>query len=398
VTGALPLALSDAASDWLDLGLRWLHVIAAMAWIGTSFYFVLLDQSLRAPKDAADAEAGVAGELWEVHGGGFYQVQKYIVAPRVLPEHVAWFKWEAYTTWLSGFALMLVIYYLEASSALVKPGDDLDPWLAVAISIALLVVAWIAYDVLNRLVSDGRLLWPVLLVLVALSAWGSAELFSARAAWLQVGAMIGTVMAANVFFDIIPAHRELIDAKEAGREPDPRPGIQAKQRSVHNNYLTLPVLLTMLAGHFPFAYGADNAWLVLVGLMAVGAWARLFFNLRHTGRTHWWMPVAGAIAFVALAVIVERDDVEQPRLDPTDVILASGRQVFLTAGCGGCHALTSSATTGKLGPDLDAASPSAELVAERVRHGQGAMPSFEGRLTTAEIDAVAAYVADATGG
>ena len=308
MSSTLPLALSDALSDWLDLGLRWLHVIAAMAWIGTSFYFVLLDQSLRPPRDAADAEAGVGGELWEVHGGGFYQVQKYVVAPRVLPEHVAWFKWEAYTTWLSGFALMLVLYYLEASSALVKPGDDLEPWLAVAISIALLAAAWIVYDLLNRFVSDARVLWTSLFVLVALSAWGSAELFSPRAAWLQVGAMIGTVMAANVLFDIIPAHWELIRAKEAGREPDPRPGIQAKQRSVHNNYLTLPVLLTMLAGHFPFAYGADHAWLVLVGLMAIGAWARLFYNLRHSGRTHWWMTAAGAAAFVAVAVLVERGD------------------------------------------------------------------------------------------
>ncbi|HEX3291095.1 MAG TPA: urate hydroxylase PuuD, partial [Gaiella sp.] len=308
MTALVPLALSDAVRDWLDLGLRWLHVIAAMAWIGTSFYFVLLDQSLRPPQDAGDADAGVGGELWEVHGGGFYHVQKYVVAPRVLPDHLAWFKWEAYTTWLSGFALMLVLYYLEASSALVKPGDDLDPWLAVAISIALLVVAWLVYDGLNRLVSDGRVLWPVLFALVALSAWGSAELFSPRAAWLQVGAMIGTVMAANVFFDIIPAHWELIRAKEAGREPDPAPAIQAKQRSVHNNYLTLPVVLTMLAGHFPFAYGADHAWLVLVALMAIGAWARLFFNLRHAGRTHWWMPAAGAAAFLLVAVVVERSD------------------------------------------------------------------------------------------
>ena len=157
----MPLALSDSVSDWLDLGLRWLHVIAAMAWIGTSFYFVLLDQSLRPPKDQADADAGVGGELWEVHGGGFYHVQKYVVAPRVLPDHLAWFKWEAYTTWLSGFGLMLVLYYLEASSALVKPGDDLDAWVAVTISLALLAAAWIAYDVLNRLVSDARVLWPI---------------------------------------------------------------------------------------------------------------------------------------------------------------------------------------------------------------------------------------------
>ena len=354
-----------------------------MAWIGTSFYFVLLDQSLRAPKDPADADAGVGGELWEVHGGGFYRVQKYVVAPQRLPEHLAWFKWEAYGTWLSGFGLMVVLYYLEASSTLVEPGDDLEPWLAVAISVALLAVAWIVYDVLNRLVSDGRVLWPVLLALVALSAWGSAELFSPRAAWLQVGAMIGTVMAANVFFSIIPAHRGLIRAKEDGREPDPRPLIQAKQRSVHNNYLTLPVLLTMLAGHFPFAYGADRAWVVLVTLMVIGAWVRLFYNLRHGGRTHWWMLAAAGAAFVARGE-------EQVPSDAATV--AQGKQVFASAGCGSCHTLADAGATGNLGPVLDAAEPSAALVAERVRNGLGAMPAFAGTLSDAEIAAVAAYV------
>ena len=394
---ALPLALSDAVRDWLDLGLRWLHVIAAMAWIGTSFYFVLLDQSLRPPADVADRDAGVGGELWEVHGGGFYHVQKYVVAPRVLPDHLAWFKWEAYTTWLSGFGLLLVLYYLEASSTLVKPGDDLDPLLAVTISIALLAAAWLAYDALNRLVSNGRVLWPVLFVLVALSAWASSELFSPRAAWLQLGAMLGTVMAANVLFDIIPAHWELIRAKQAGRDPDPRPGIQAKQRSVHNNYLTLPVLLTMLAGHFPFAYGADHAWLVLVALMLVGVWARLFFNLRHRGRTHWWMLAAGAAAFVAIAVAVEQQDEPAATAGPP-ADTARGKQVFVSAGCGGCHTLADAGAAGTVGPNLDAAKPSAELVAERVRNGQGAMPSFAGELRDGEIAAVAAYVADATRG
>lgn len=391
------IALSDPLSDWLDLGLRWLHVIAAMAWIGTSFYFVLLDQSLRPPKEQDDRDAGVGGELWEVHGGGFYQVQKYVVAPPRLPDHIAWFKWEAYATWLSGFGLLLVLYYLEASSALVRPGDDLEPWLAVALSLALLVAAWIAYDGLNRLVSDARVLWPVLFGLVALSAWGSAELFSPRAAWLQVGSMIGTVMAANVFFDIIPAHRELIRAKQEGRDPDPRPGIQAKQRSVHNNYLTLPVLLTMLAGHFPFAYGADHAWLVLVALMALGAWARLFYNLRHRGRTHWWMPAAAAVAFVALAVAVERGD--DTAVLPSDVAtLERGKRVFATSGCGGCHTLADAGATGAVGPSLDEAGPSSALVADRVRNGLGAMPAFAGRLTAEEIEAVAAYVAAAARG
>jgi len=397
MTPLLPLAISDALRDWLDLGLRWLHVIAAMAWIGTSFYFVLLDQSLRSPKEERDRAAGVGGELWEVHGGGFYHVQKYVVAPPRLPDHLAWFKWEAYTTWLSGFGLMIVLYYLEASSTLVKPGSDLDAWMAVVISLALLAAAWIAYDVLNRLVSDARVLWPILFVLVALSAWGSAELFAPRAAWLQVGAMIGTVMAANVFVVIIPAHWELIRAKEAGREPDPEPGIQAKQRSVHNNYLTLPVVLTMLAGHFPFAYGADNAWLVLVALMVIGAWARLFFNLRHAGTTHWWMPVAGLAAFVALAVVVDRsEDSAAPAATPADV--AHGKQLFLSAGCAGCHTLADAGATGTVGPNLDAAHPSDSLVAERVRDGKGVMPSFAGELDDAEIAAVAAYVSQAASG
>jgi uncharacterized membrane protein len=240
-------------------------------------------------------------------------------------------------------------------------------------------------------------LWPVLIVLVALAAWGSSELFSPRAAWLQVGAMIGTVMAANVLFVIIPAHWELIRAKEAGREPDPRPAIQAKQRSVHNNYLTLPVLLTMLAGHFPFAYGADHAWLVLVGLMAIGAWVRLFYNLRHTGVTHWWMAVAAAAAFVAIAVVVERGD--ETTAAPADAAaIALGKSVFAEAGCGGCHTLADAGTSGTVGPSLDAAKPSASLVTERVTNGLGGMPPFAGSLSGEEIAAVAAYVATAARG
>ena len=262
---------------------------------------------------------------------------------------------------------------------------------------ALLAAAWLVYDALNRLVSDARVLWAALFVLVALAAWASSELFSPRAAWLQVGSMIGTVMAANVFFVIIPAQRELIRAKEAGRDPDPRPGIQAKQRSVHNNYLTLPVLLTMLAGHFPFAYGADHAWLVLVALMLLGVWARLFFNLRHQGRTHWWMPVAGAIAFVALAVTVDRSSETASSGPPAAGDVAEGREVFATAGCGACHTLADAGASGTVGPDLDAAEPSADLVVERVTNGQGAMPSFAGSLSESEIAAVAAYVASAAG-
>jgi uncharacterized membrane protein len=209
--------------------------------------------------------------------------------------------------------------------------------------------------------------------------------------------MIGTVMAANVFVVIIPAHWELIRAKEAGREPDPAPALQAKQRSVHNNYLPLPVLLTMLAGHFPFAYGADNAWLVLVALMVIGGWARLFFNLRHAGRTHWWMPVAGLAAFVAFAVLVDRtNDTTAPAASAADVAL--GKRVFLSAGCADCHTLADAGATGTVGPNLDAAQPSASLVAQRVREGKGVMPSFAGKLDDAEIAAVAAYVSRTASG
>ena len=252
--------LDPYVTDWLNLLIRWLHVIAAIAWIGASFYFVLLDQSLESPTKVEDLRDGVGGELWEVHGGGFYHVKKYKVAPPVLPEHLAWFKWEAYTTWLSGFALMVVLYYFNASSYLIDPAvADLTPWQAVGISVGLLVAAWVVYDVLCRLlVGHGVVLWLLIVAFTAVAAWGCAQLFQPRAAFLQVGAMIGTIMAGNVFFNIIPAHWELINAKRAGRDPDPRPGIVAKQRSVHNNYFTLPVLFTMIAGHFAFTYGAGQ--------------------------------------------------------------------------------------------------------------------------------------------
>ena len=396
IAAATPLALDPYVRDWLDLGLRMLHVVAAIAWIGTSFYFVLLDQSLRPPKRAGDTGAGVGGELWEVHGGGFYHVQKYRVAPETLPDHLAWFKWEAYTTWLSGFGLLVVLYYLDAHSTLIDPTvADLTTGEAIAISLGLLVLAWLVYDALCRLLgSRDLLLAACILGLTALAAWGTGQLFAPRAAALQVGAMLGTIMAANVFFSIIPAHWELIRAKEAGREPDPAPALAAKQRSVHNNYLTLPVLLTMLAGHFAFVYTTSNAWLVLVALMLLGAWVRLFFNLRHAGRMHWWMPAVGALAVVGLAVAIRPGDESAA---PSAGDTTAGRNVFLTAGCTGCHTLKDAGSTGTVGPNLDAAEPSADLVRQRVENGQGAMPSFRSKLSRSQIDAVAAYVSSVAG-
>ena len=330
--------LDPYVTEWLNLLIRWLHVIAAMAWIGTSFYFVLLDQSLRAPTREEDVRDGVGGELWEVHGGGFYHVKKYKVAPPTLPEHLAWFKWEAYTTWLSGFSLMVVLYYFDARTYLVDPSvADLTSWQAVALSVGLLVAAWVVYDVLCRLlVGRDAALWALIVAFTALAAWGCMQLFQPRAAFLQVGAMLGTVMAANVFFNIIPAHWELIRAKREGREPDPTPGIVAKQRSVHNNYLTLPVLFTMLAGHSAFTYGADHAWIVLMVIMALGAVARLFFNLRHQGRNVWVIPVGAAVVLVGLIVALRPDD--GPATDGGTAVGFAEVAGVIAQRCAPCHA------------------------------------------------------------
>ncbi len=272
-------------------------MIAAIAWIGASFYFVLLDQSLEAPTKVDDLRDGVGGELWEVHGGGFYHVKKYKVAPpgaagapRVVQVG------GVHDVAVSGFALMVVLYYFNANAYLIDPAvADLTSWEAVGdqrrpagrrpgSSTTSSAGSSSATRSCSGSCSSRS---------PPLAAWGCAQLFQPRAAFLQVGAMIGTVMAGNVFFNIIPAHWELINAKRAGRDPDPTPGIVAKQRSVHNNYFTLPVLFTMIAGHFAFTYGADRAWLVLLVLMFVGASRALFFNLRHQGRTMWVIPAAG---------------------------------------------------------------------------------------------------------
>ena len=300
------LAFDAYATDWLNLLTRWLHVVAGIVWIGSSFYFIALDNHLRPPKDPRDAEEGVGGETWEIHGGGFYNIKKYLVAPRILPETLHWFKWEAYTTWLSGFALMIVLYYLNADTYLIdKSVADLSPGEAVAISVGLLAAAWVVYDVLCRLLAARPLvLAAVLLVLITIAAWGIGHLFSARAMYLQIGAMLGTMMVGNVFFVIIPAHWELVRAKQAGREPDPAANARAKLRSVHNNYLTLPVVFTMLSNHFPFTYGHSYAWLILVVLLVIGAWVRHFFNLRHMGRTAWWIPASAAVAIAVLAILI----------------------------------------------------------------------------------------------
>ena len=328
-------------TDWLNVLLRWLHVIAAMAWIGASFYFVYLDLSLRPPKRREEADEGVAGEFWAVHGGGFYHTQKYKVAPGALPEPLHWFKWEAYTTWLSGFALFVVLYYARADEFLIDPQvADIQPGVAIAASIALLALSWIVYDVLCRLLAGRELALGVAVALFTVAAaYVSAQLFSGRAAFLQVGAMLGTIMAGNVFFNIIPAHRQLVRAKEEGREPDPAPLLRAKERSVHNNYLTLPVVFAMISIHFPLAYAHERSWLILLALMAVGAWVRLFFNLRHQGRNVWAIPATAALAVVALALVLRPDDDAAGNVAAEPVSFAEIAAI-VEERCAGCHSIT----------------------------------------------------------
>ena len=303
----MALALIDPYwEDWLELGLRWLHVVAGIVWIGTSFYFVALDNHLGRPRMEED---GVAGESWEIHGGGFYRISKYRVAPAELPEPLHWFKWEAYTTWLSGFGLLVVLYYWNAETYLIdKSVADIPVAAAIGVSLIGLAAAWVVYDLACMVFQSDVFIGLLLLAMVVASAYGAGEVFSGRAAYLQVGAMLGTIMAANVLFNIIPAHWELIRAKEAGREPDPAPGLEAKRRSVHNNYLTLPVVFTMISNHFAFTYEHEHAWAVLVALTLIGAWIRHFFNLRHAGRTEWFIPVTAVAAAVVLAIAIRPDE------------------------------------------------------------------------------------------
>jgi uncharacterized membrane protein len=328
----------DYVQDWAELLLRWLHVIAGIVWIGTSFYFVALDNHLRPPRDRRRRDEGVAGDTWEIHGGGFYRIEKYRVAPPALPEPLHWFKWEAYWTWISGFALLVVLYWLDADVYLVDPAvRDLSHGEAIALSAGLLVAGWIVYDGLCRLLGGRELLLAVGVAGLAVAAsWATSELFGGRAAYLHVGAMLGTIMVANVFFVIIPAHWELVRAKQAGREPDAAPALEAKRRSVHNNYLTLPVVFAMLSNHLSWTYGHERGWLVLVALMAIGAWTRHYFNLRHEGRTVWAIPLTAAIAVVALAVAIEPDD-EPLQAGVTSAGIADVQRIVGTR-CLSCHA------------------------------------------------------------
>jgi uncharacterized membrane protein len=286
--------------DWANLLLRWLHVIVAIAWIGSSFYFVWLDNSLRAPKAIDLKEKGVDGELWAVHGGGFYNPQKYLVAPKNLPEDLHWFYWESYSTWMSGFALFTVLYLCNPRVFLIDPNvASITPAVAVIAALAFLVVGWVVYDMLCRTLQNNEKLLAILVVAyVVVAAYVACHLFAGRAAYLIIGAMIATIMSANVFFWIIPGQRKVVAAMKAGQPVDPIHGKRGKQRSVHNTYFTLPVLFAMLSNHYSMTWGHPHNWLVLVLIMVAGVLIRQFFILRHKGIVN---PVYPGVAIAMLA-------------------------------------------------------------------------------------------------
>ena len=295
--------------DIASLLVRWLHLVAGIAWIGASFYFVWLDNNLRPPQRKELVDAGVGGEVWAVHGGGFYNAQKYKVAPAELPQRLHWFYWEAYTTWLSGFFLLCLLYFGHAEVYLIDPAvAALGKPVAIVIALAFIAGGWLVYDLLCRspLGRHERVLAGVVAALSCVAAFGLCALFSGRGAYVLFGAMLGTIMAANVFFVIIPGQREMVRAKAEGRAPDPVHGQRGKQRSVHNTYLTLPVLFAMISNHYAVTFGSGHNALVLIALSIAGAGIRAWFVARHKadqrgGRTS---PLALIVGLVALAAVI----------------------------------------------------------------------------------------------
>ncbi|MEO1548887.1 MAG: urate hydroxylase PuuD [Pseudomonadota bacterium] len=331
---------------WVEFALRWLHVIVGIAWIGSSFYFIALDLGLRRPSDLPQ---GVSGEEWQVHGGGFYHVQKYLVAPDRLPEHLIWFKWESYSTWLSGFALLAVVYWLGAEFYLIDPGKmDLSLWQAIAISAGSLALGWVIYDALCKSPLGAHPMALMLVLFAALLAmgWAYDQVFTGRAALLHLGAFTATIMSGNVFFIIMPNQRIVVADMKAGRVPDGKYGKIAKLRSTHNNYLTLPVIFLMLSNHYPLAIGAQYTWAIAGLVFLMGVTIRHYFNTLHaTGRGPHWTWAATVVLFLCVIWIsTQRSAVaDAVTLTPTQTrfVEASGFAAvhdIVLGRCSMCHA------------------------------------------------------------
>jgi uncharacterized membrane protein len=346
--------------DWLNLLLRWAHVVTGLAWIGASLHFVGLDNSLTPPKDEADRAKGIGGELWAVHGGGFYHQQKYPVSPTRLPEQLHWSMWESYSTWLTGFALFAVLYLFNASTFLIdKTVFDWTPGAAIATALGFFVAFWLIYDAICRLLGGRRngdvIVGVLVFAFIVFASWLSCRRFAGRAAFLLVGAMMATTMSATVLMVIIPGQRKVVAALRAGTAVDPVHGQRGKQRSVHNTYFTLPVVFAMLSNHYGFAYGAKYNWLVLVVLMLAGALIRVSFVLRHKALAEarpvpWQWAIAGTLVVVAtVAVLLPAPQPAAARAAPPPTFAEV--QAVVAQRCQLCH----NATLQSKGVRLDSA-------------------------------------------
>jgi len=314
---------------WLEFAVRWVHVITGIAWIGSSFYFIALDLGLR---QTPDLPQGVHGEEWQVHGGGFYNVQKYLVAPDRLPEHLIWFKWESYTTWLSGFAMLILVYYMGAELYLVDPNVlDIPVWQAILISLGSLAFGWIIYDLIckSKFGEDNTRLMLLLYIILVVMAWGYTQVFTGRAALLHLGAFTATIMTANVFVIIMPNQRIVVADLREGRTPDPKYGKIAKQRSTHNNYLTLPVIFLMLSNHYPLAFASQYNWLIASLVFLMGVTIRHYFNSTHAGKGKpIWTWAATTVLFL---VIIWLSTLTATVAEEEEVSLAPSIQRFVDA-------------------------------------------------------------------
>jgi uncharacterized membrane protein len=300
----VPSWLTDPwLTDWLHLLTRWFHLVVGAGWIGASFYFNWLNNNVRPVEDPSGR---LAGGLWAVHGGAFYQVNKFKGAPEKLPETLHWFKWEAYLTWISGITLMLLVYWMQAGIMMLPAGSPLTPVQGAGIGVGALVLGWVAYDSLCKspLVKVPATLAAVGFTLLTASAWALNQVFTPRAAWMHLGAMMGTMMALNVFFVIIPGQRAMVDAMVQGREPPVERGKAGALRSLHNNYFTLPVLFVMVSNHFPFAYDSAVPWATLVAIMGIAAGVRHWINLHEKGHYNVWILPVATVAMFALAFVV----------------------------------------------------------------------------------------------
>ncbi len=329
--------------EWLNLLGRWVHLVTGIAWIGASFYFVWLDNSLRAPKEAADAELGVGGEVWSVHGGGFYHAQKYKVAPPELPQTLHWFKWEAYTTWITGMFLLCLMYWYQAEIYLIDPSVlALSKPVAVLLGMLTLIVGWIVYDQLckSKIGEEENKLSLAMLAFTSIAAFVLCQVFGGRGAYLHYGAMLGTIMVANVFFVIMPGQRDLVAAKAEGRAPDPSHGIRAKQRSVHNTFFTLPVLFVMISNHYSMTWGHEYNWLILIALSVAGALIRVYFVQRHHDKETPIPLVVAAVLIMGVAAAIVPKPAAPVAVDSSVNAseLFARVQVAMHERCTVCHA------------------------------------------------------------